>query len=67
MSAHQTTKSDAQGAFCFVQRCCHVIVSALGIESGDIDLHEVGDSSTVAIDCIGNNGEFRGNGGQIDR
>lgn len=58
---------DPEGTFGLVERREQVVVQTLGIDAGEITLDEAGHPMPVSIDGIGDDSEFGGDGGQVDR
>ena len=66
MSAGQSAMRNAQRTFGFVKSREQIVMTTLGVEAREIVLDESGDAHPVSIDCIDDDGEFGGDGSQID-
>ena len=56
----------SKGSFGFVQRRLQIVVAAFWIDPREIVLYESRDTLAVSIECIGDDGKFGCNRGQID-
>lgn len=66
MRACKASLGDTQRPFGLVKSCQQVVVAALRVATWKVVLDERGDPLTVSIDGIADDGEFSGNGRQID-
>lgn len=60
MRTSETAMGNSQGSLGFMESREQIVVSTLRIETGQFALGEIGDSLAVAVECVGDDGEFGG-------